>query len=100
MALVHGRSKTDLNSDRVFFLAVLKLVKIAGEAATRVSETMQNAHPEVPWRQIIGTRHRLIHGYDAVDNDQQILYSVLLDHFIFLQSARIDGAGLECGSWP
>ncbi len=53
----------------MFFLSVLKLVEIAGEPANRVSEATQKAHPETPWRQIIGTRHRLIHGYDTVDND-------------------------------
>lgn len=25
------------------------------------------AHPEVPWRRVIATRHRLVHGYDDVD---------------------------------
>jgi uncharacterized protein with HEPN domain len=45
------------------------LVEIAGEAANRVSEATQKAHPEIPWRQIIGTRHRLIHGYDTMDKD-------------------------------
>ena len=82
IALVHDRSKTDLNSDRVFFLAVLKLVEIVGEAAIRVSEAMQNAHLEIPWRQIIGTRHRLIHGYDAVDND--LLWEIVTADFPIL----------------
>lgn len=52
IVLSQGRSRTDLDSDRVFFLAILKLVEIVGEAAARVSETMQNAHPEIPWRQL------------------------------------------------
>ena len=40
-----------------------------GEAATRVSEEMRDAHPEIPWRFAIGMRNRLIHGYDVVDLD-------------------------------
>ena len=40
-----------------------------------MSEAMQAAHPEIPWREIIGTRHRLIHGYDAVDKD--ILWEIV-----------------------
>jgi len=28
---------------------------------------MKAVHPEIPWREIIGTRNRLIHGYDAID---------------------------------
>ena len=34
---------------------------------------MQTAHSEIPWYEIIGTRNRLIHGYDAVD------YNILWD---------------------
>lgn len=64
---------THIETDRVFFLATLKLVEIVGEAATRISEPLQAAHPEIPWREIIGTRNHLIHGYDAVD------YSILWD---------------------
>jgi uncharacterized protein with HEPN domain len=67
VALAKGRTIADLQSDRVVFLALLKLVEIVGEAATRVSLPIQTEHPEIPWRGIIGTRNRLVHGYDAVD---------------------------------
>lgn len=73
VALAKDRTRADIESDRVFFLALLKLVEIVGEAATRISEPMQAAHPGIPWREIIGTRNRLIHGYDAVD------YNILWD---------------------
>jgi uncharacterized protein with HEPN domain len=33
----------------------------------RISAPMQAAHPTIPWREIIGARNRLIHGYDAAD---------------------------------
>lgn len=35
----------DVETDRIFFLALLKLVEIVGEAATRISAPMQAAHP-------------------------------------------------------
>jgi len=73
VALAKDRTRADIESDRVFFLALLKLVEIVGEAATRISEPMQASHPEITWRDIIGTRNRLIHGYDAVD------YNILWD---------------------
>ncbi len=69
------RSRHDLDEDRVFALALTKLVEIVGEAAARVSEEVQASHEEIPWRQIIGTRNRLIHGYDAVDYD--ILWGIV-----------------------
>jgi len=48
-SFLRGRSREDLGTDRLFFLALLKTVEIVGEAATRVSETVRNVHPEIPW---------------------------------------------------
>jgi uncharacterized protein with HEPN domain len=79
VALAEDRTRTALGSDRVFSLALLKLVEIVCEAATRVSEPVQAAHPDIPWREIIGTRNRLIHGYDAVDYD--ILWEIVTADF-------------------
>lgn len=40
-----------------------------GEAAGKVSAATSAAHPEIPWREITGMRHRLIHGYGEVRLD-------------------------------
>jgi len=45
------------------------LVEIVGEAASRVPAEVQDRHPGLPWRDAIGARNRLIHGYDFVDLD-------------------------------
>jgi uncharacterized protein with HEPN domain len=47
-------------------LAVYRL-QVIGEAANQISETLQNKHPEVPWREIVDKRNVLIHGYNRVD---------------------------------
>lgn len=67
--LVHGKTRSDLDSDRLLNLALARLLEVVGEAATRVSASFQQAHPEVPWPLIIGLRNRLIQGYDQVDFD-------------------------------
>jgi len=67
--LAADQSRDYLDTDRVFALALTKLVEIIGEAAARVSEDLKASHVGIQWRQIIGTRNRLIHGYDAVDYD-------------------------------
>jgi hypothetical protein len=50
------------------------LIQIIGEAAAGVSDDLTTTHPEVPWRQIIATRNRVVHGYFEVDLD--ILWDV------------------------
>jgi uncharacterized protein with HEPN domain len=77
LELSRGRQRHDLESDRMFALALTKLVEIVGEAAARVSTETQLQHPAIPWRQIVGTRNRLVHGYDAVDLD--ILWRIATD---------------------
>lgn len=72
-----GRQRSDLDSDRMFELAMTRLLEIAGEAASKTSPAVQSAHPQIRWRPIIGLRNRLIHGYDSVDRD--ILWRIIQD---------------------
>jgi len=52
--------------DRRTCKAVAYSLQTLGEAANHVSERFMAEHPLVPWRDIIGMRHRLVHGYRAV----------------------------------
>ncbi len=47
--------------------AVVRRLEIIGEAARSVSSAFKQAHPEVPWRNMIGLRNLLIHEYFRVD---------------------------------
>lgn len=67
---LQGRTRLELDSDRIIHLALTRALELIGEAATRLSAVLRDAHPEIPWSQIIGLRNRLIHGYDAVDADR------------------------------
>ena len=40
----------------------LRNLELIGEAATHVPESVRAANPEIPWRLIVATRNRLIHG--------------------------------------
>jgi uncharacterized protein with HEPN domain len=50
-------------------------LEILGEAARRVSEDLQDVHPEIDWRNTIGLRNIIIHRYDRVD--QEILWDIV-----------------------
>ena len=49
--------------------AVFGQIVIMGEAANRLSQDFQTAHPEIPWHKIIGMRNRIVHAYDEIDWD-------------------------------
>ena len=47
--------------------AVLQKLKIVGEAAKKVPETIRQDYPQVPWQQMAGMRDRIIHAYFDVN---------------------------------
>lgn len=65
--MAQGRVRADLDADRMFNLALVRLVEVVGEAASWVEIDFRALHPQVPWRDIVDTRNRLIHEYDQVD---------------------------------
>ena len=65
--LLAGKEKAALASARVLQLALVRLVEIVGEAANRLTVEDQSRYPSIPWREIVGMRNRLVHGYDAID---------------------------------
>jgi uncharacterized protein with HEPN domain len=67
-----GRAAFDADEDTQIVL--VHLIQVIGEAAAGLSDAFIAQHPEVPWRQIIATRNRVVHGYFEVDLD--ILWDV------------------------
>lgn len=65
----HNRSRADLDGDDVLAAALERFVEIVGEAASKVTPRTRDRHASIPWRQIVGMRNRLIHGYASVDHD-------------------------------
>jgi uncharacterized protein with HEPN domain len=75
--LIHGKSRPDLDTNRVLSLALVPLMEILGEAANRVTIATRQQIPNIPWSQIVSLRNRLIHGYDTINMD--ILWKILTD---------------------
>ena len=65
-----GRQRSDLDEDRQLVLATVKSIEIVGEAAARVSDETQAAHPTIPWAAAVGMRNRLVHAYFDIDHDR------------------------------
>ena len=70
ISLSEGKTRNDLSDDRVLALALVKLIEIIGEAATRISKEGQAQIAEIPWPSIISMRNRLIHAYFDIDLDR------------------------------
>jgi len=47
----------------LFRSGVLREMAVIGEAAANISDEFKQAHPEIPWRSIIGFRNKLVHEY-------------------------------------
>ncbi|NJN21807.1 MAG: DUF86 domain-containing protein [Leptolyngbya sp. RL_3_1] len=69
LTFTQGRSRQDLYTNDMLALAIVRLIEILGEAAKNISSETQAKAPEIPWRQVIGTRDRLAHAYFDVNLD-------------------------------
>jgi uncharacterized protein with HEPN domain len=76
-AMLRGRTRADLDMDRMLQLALAQAISLIGEAANRVSREGRLRWPEIPWRDAINTRNRIILGYDSIDTD--ILWRIATD---------------------
>jgi len=62
-------SRDDLDDDWESAYALRLALQILGEAAGRLPEDWREERPGVPWGEVVGLRHVLVHDYDAVDLD-------------------------------
>lgn len=75
LAYTEGFDQQGFVASALNYDATLRNLELIGEAATRIPEPVRKEHDGVPWRMIIATRNRLIHGYLGIDNDT--LWSII-----------------------
>jgi uncharacterized protein with HEPN domain len=68
-SFVAGETRDALAVDQKLVFALVRAIEIVGEAANRVSQETRAELPQIPWRNIIGMRNRVIHDYVNVDLD-------------------------------
>ncbi|MBD5261736.1 MAG: DUF86 domain-containing protein [Bacteroides sp.] len=75
-----------IKNDRVAFFGLSKIVEIIGEAAYKITKEFKEDHTDLPWKQIEGMRHILVHGYfsisaevlwDVIENDIPTLIPII-----------------------
>lgn len=55
--------------------AIIRNIEIIGEATKLLSDEGKNKYPNIPWKDIAGTRDKLIHGYFGVNID--VVWSIV-----------------------
>lgn len=69
VAYTSGFGQAEFVADQLRYDATLRNLELIGEAASHVPDDARARLPEIPWRLIVATRNRLIHGYLGIDND-------------------------------
>ena len=69
LSFTSGKTRLDLNTNRMLVLSLVKEIEIIGEAAGQVTEETKNTYKTIPWLDMIDMRNHLIHVYFEVDLD-------------------------------
>ena len=75
IAYTQGLDQVGFVESALNYDATVRNLELIGEAATHIPNEIQQTSPQIPWRLIIATRNRLIHGYLGIDNDT--LWSII-----------------------
>ena len=66
---MEGVDRLAFEQQRLLQDGVTRQLEIVGEASRQLSEAFRDRHAEVPWRAIVGMRHRIAHDYLNIDLD-------------------------------
>ena len=77
LSFAEGKTRVDLNTNRMLVLSLVKDIEIIGEAATQLTEICRNELQQIPWKKIIGMRNRLIHAYFEINLD--VLWKIVTE---------------------
>ena len=69
IAYTNGLDQNRFVQSGLNYDTTLRNLELIREAASHVPQFVRDNHPNVPWRLMVATRNRLIHGYLGIDND-------------------------------
>ena len=76
---IEGKNKAEVVDDDILSRAVVRSIEVIGEAVKKLSPEAKAKYPDIPWKNIAGTRDHLIHAYFAVDMD--IVWDIIQNKF-------------------
>jgi len=72
-----GNEYTIFVSDKDYFNSVCMSLLQIGELASHLTPEFTAAHADIPWRNIVGLRNVVVHGYGQLDTET--VWSTLID---------------------
>ncbi len=83
-----GLSPEKLISNRLKQSAIVREIEIIGEAAKNISESLKDGYKEVKWRDIAGTRDKMIYHYFGVN--MNIVWGIITEDLPILKKQIAD----------
>lgn len=83
---VHGFDYEKFSKDKILQFAIIKNFEIIGEAANAVSRALKDRTADIGWREMIGLRHVLVHGYFQISNE--IIWNTIANDLSPLKDKR------------
>jgi len=77
IAYTDGLGQESFVNSGLNYDATIRNLELIGEAATNIPDEVRQSYPQIPWRMLVATRNKLIHGYLGIDNDT--LWSIIQD---------------------
>ena len=72
------RGRDAFFNDLIVQSAILHRLALLGEACRSVSSELREAHPEIPWQQIIAFRNVVIHEDFGID--LELVWAIVAEH--------------------
>ena len=69
LTYTEGLRQSEFLADRRTYDATLRNIELIGEAARHVPPRARAFHPYINWRDVVGTRNHVAHGYLGLDDD-------------------------------
>ena len=69
IAYTDGLDQESFVASGLNYDATVRNLELIGEAATNIPDEIRRIYIQIPWRQVVATRNKLIHGYLGIDND-------------------------------
>lgn len=63
-------SLESIKEDKLAFYGLAKMVEIIGEASYKLTHEFKETHPELPWKEMEGMRHIMVHGYYSISPER------------------------------